>query len=37
MCYIVGNEDVAAIRSADAPKRYSAARNPLVALVEQLT
>ena len=36
MRYVVGNEDVAAMRSTGVPKYYSGARNPLLALVEEL-
>jgi oxaloacetate decarboxylase alpha subunit len=37
MRYVVGNEDVAAMRAAGAPKHYSDIRNPLLALLQELT
>jgi oxaloacetate decarboxylase alpha subunit len=37
MRYVVGNEDVEAMRAAGAPKRYSDTRNPLLTLLQDLT
>jgi oxaloacetate decarboxylase alpha subunit len=37
MCYVVGNEDVEAMRLAGAPRQYSDARNPLLTLVRELS
>src|SRR4030095_8489605 len=37
MRYVVGNEDVAAMRAAGAPKQYSDTRNPLLTLVRELS
>src|SRR5262245_1707880 len=37
MRYVVGNEDVEAMRAAGAPKEYSDTRNPLLTLVRELT
>ena len=37
MRYVVGHEDVDAMRLAGAPKAYSDRKNPLLALVQQLT
>jgi hypothetical protein len=37
MRYVVGNEDVEAMRTAGAPKRYSDTRNPLLTLLQDLT
>ena len=37
MRYVVGNEDVEAMRAAGAPKQYSDTRNPLLTLVRELT
>jgi oxaloacetate decarboxylase alpha subunit len=37
MRYVVGNEDVAAMRAAGAPKHYSDVRNPLLTLLQELT
>jgi hypothetical protein len=37
MRYVVGNEDVAAMRAAGAPKHYSDIRNPLLTLLQELT
>ena len=36
MRYVVGNEDVDAMRAAGAPKHYHDARNPLMTLVDEL-
>ena len=37
MRYVAGNEDVAAMRAAGAPREYSDTRNPLLALVGELS
>lgn len=37
MRYVVGNDDVDAMRAAGAPKQYSDTRKPLLALVQQLS
>jgi hypothetical protein len=37
MRYVVGNEDVTAMRAAGAPKHYSDIRNPLLTLLQELT
>jgi oxaloacetate decarboxylase alpha subunit len=37
MRYVVGNEDVDAMRAAGAPKHYHDARNPLLSLIDELT
>jgi oxaloacetate decarboxylase alpha subunit len=37
MRYVVGNEDVAAMRAAGAPRQYRDARNPLLTLVRELS
>jgi oxaloacetate decarboxylase alpha subunit len=37
MRYVVGNEDVDAMRAAGAPKNYSDTRNPLLTFVQELT
>jgi oxaloacetate decarboxylase alpha subunit len=37
MRYVVGNEDVDAMRAAGAPKNYNDTRNPLLTLVQALT
>jgi hypothetical protein len=37
MRYVVGNEDVEAMRLAGAPRQYSDARNPLLTLVRELS
>jgi oxaloacetate decarboxylase alpha subunit len=37
MRYVVGNDDVAAMRAAGAPKQYSDTRNPLLTLLRELT
>ena len=37
MRYVVGNEDVEAMRAAGAPKQYRDGQNPLLALLEELT
>ncbi len=37
MRYVVGNDDVQAMRAAGAPKDYSDTRNPLLALLRELT
>jgi oxaloacetate decarboxylase alpha subunit len=37
MRYVVGNEDVEAMRAAGAPKQYRDAQNPLLAFLEELT
>lgn len=37
MRYVAGNEDVAAMRAAGAPKAYTDARNPLLTLLRELS
>jgi oxaloacetate decarboxylase alpha subunit len=37
MRYVVGSEDVEAMRAAGAPKQYSDTRNPLLTLVRELS
>jgi oxaloacetate decarboxylase alpha subunit len=37
MRYVVGNEDVEALRTAGAPKEYSDSRKPILALLRDLT
>src|SRR5438093_5288692 len=37
MRYVVGNDDVAAMRATGAPKQYSDNRNPLLTLLRELT
>ena len=37
MRYVVGNEDVEAMRAAGAPKHYSGAGNPLLTLIQELS
>jgi oxaloacetate decarboxylase alpha subunit len=37
MRYVAGNEDVAAMRAAGAPKTYSDTRNPLRTLIDELS
>jgi hypothetical protein len=36
MRYVVGNEDVEALRTAGAPKEYSDSRKPILALLRDL-
>jgi hypothetical protein len=37
MYYVVGKDDVDALRDVGAPKEYISARSPLVMLLQQLT
>jgi oxaloacetate decarboxylase alpha subunit len=37
MRYVVGNEDVEAMRTAGAPKQYSDSRKPILALLRELS
>jgi hypothetical protein len=37
MCYVVGKDDVDALRNASRPKEYVSARKPLLALLNELS